>query len=93
MTQIARGRFRTPITLVMDNACYQQCKLVRSLADELGIELLFLPAYSPHPNLIARFWKFVKKRALASRYHEDFHAFSAAITDCIITPQPPTKPN
>ena len=83
LRQIARRGFRTPITLVMDNARYQKCKLVRALADELGIELLFLPAYSPNLNLIERFWKFVKKRALASRYHEDFAAFSQAITDCI----------
>ena len=31
---IARRGFRTPITRVMDNARYQKCKLVRSLADE-----------------------------------------------------------
>lgn len=83
LRQIARRGFRTPITLVMDNARYQKCKLVRALAAEFGIELLFLPAYSPNLNLIERFWKFVKKRALASRYHEDFDAFSRAITDCI----------
>ena len=83
LRQIAGRGFRTPITLVMDNARYQKCKLVQSLAEELGIELLFLPAYSPNLNLIERFWKFVKKRALASRYHEDFDAFSQAITDCI----------
>ena len=68
---------------MMDNARYQKCKLVRTLAEELNIELLFLPAYSPNLNLIERFWKFVKKRALASRYHEDFNEFSQAIIDCI----------
>jgi len=83
LRQIARRGFRTPITLVMDNARYQRCKLVRNLAEELGIELLFLPAYSPNLNLIERFWKFVKKRALTSRYHEDFDGFCQAISDCI----------
>lgn len=81
--QIANRGYRTPITLVMDNARYQKCKLVEAVAGELGIELLFLPAYSPNLNLIERLWKFVKKRALASRYHEDFGAFCQAISDCI----------
>ncbi len=83
LRQIARRGFRTPITLVMDNARYQKCKLVCGLAEELGIELLFLPAYSPNLNLIERFWKFVKQRALASRYHEDFDEFCQAISDSI----------
>ena len=39
------------VTLVMDNARYQRCTLVRDEAKRLGIELLFLPACSP--NLIA----------------------------------------
>ncbi len=30
-------------------------------ADELNIELLFLPSYSPNLNLIERLWKLVKK--------------------------------
>jgi transposase len=53
-----------PITIVLDNARYQRCALVQSLAHRLGIELLFLPAYSPNLNLIERFWKFVKKTCL-----------------------------
>ena len=60
------GCWREPIracrlTIVLDNARYQRCALVQSLAQSLGIELLFLPAYSPNLNLIERFWKFVKK--------------------------------
>ena len=36
-----------PITLkVLDNARYQRCALVQSVADTLGIELLYLPAYA-----------------------------------------------
>ena len=41
-----------PITIVLDNAKYQCCKLVKDLALELGIELLFLPSYSPNLNII-----------------------------------------
>ena len=50
-----------PMTLVLDNARYQRCEPVRSLAAELRIELLYLPPYSPNLNLIERLWKFVKK--------------------------------
>ena len=38
----------TEITLVMDNAAYQRCYFVRDHAEALGIELLFLPSYSPN---------------------------------------------
>lgn len=68
-----------PITLVLDNARYQRCTLVTNLAKELGIELLFLPAYSPNLNLIERVWKFVKKECLYSTYYENFLLFRGAI--------------
>jgi transposase len=41
-----------PITLVLDNARYQKCKIVEELALSLSIELLYLPSYSPNLNLI-----------------------------------------
>jgi len=72
-----------PITLVMDNARYQRCRLVRDLAMALGIELLFLPPYSPNLNLIERLWKFVKKKCLYSAYYETFSDFQNAIVNCI----------
>ena len=37
--------------LFMDNAGYQKSHLVQNLAQELKIELLFLPPYSPNLNL------------------------------------------
>jgi transposase len=74
---------QVPITLVLDNARYQRCALVQSVAAALGIELLFLPAYSPNLNLIERLWKFIKKQCLYSKYYADFSAFTAAIEDCL----------
>lgn len=68
-----------PITLILDNARYQRCHLVMNLAKELGIELLFLPAYSPNLNLIERLWKLVKKECLNSKYYENFALFRNAI--------------
>ena len=72
-----------PLTVVLDNARYQRCHLVQTLARSLGIELLFLPPYSPNLNLIERFWKFVKKQCLYSKYYADYHAFEQAIRTCI----------
>jgi len=71
------------VTLVMDNARYQHCALVMALAQSLGIELLFLPGYSPNLNLIERVWKFVKKECLASRYLSNFADFTRAIDTCL----------
>ena len=72
-----------PITLVLDNARYQRCHFVQDVVDKLGIELLFLPPYSPNPNLIERLWKFVKKQCLYSQYYEKFADFKQAIEDCL----------
>lgn len=78
-----------PITVVLDNARYQRCKLVQALAQEINIELLFLPSYSPNLNLIERFWKFVKKQCLYSKYYPDSESFQKAIVNCI--EQAPTE--
>jgi len=72
-----------PITIILDNARYQRCALVQTVAEELGIELLFLPAYSPNLNLIERFWRFVKKQCLYSKYYPNSTAFQQAILTCI----------
>ena len=71
------------ISLVMDNASYQRCYFVRDHAESLGVELLFLPSYSPNLNLIERLWKLTKRRCLTNRYYEDFKSFCAAIDKCL----------
>lgn len=81
--KIAALGLTTPITLVLDNARYQRCRLVQELAGVLNIELLFLPSYSPNLNLIERLWKFVKKAALNSRYHGSFDEFQGVIDQCL----------
>jgi transposase len=74
-----------PITIVLDNARYQKCRLVMELADKLGIELLFLPSYSPNLNLIERLWKLTKKECLNSKYYNNFALFSGAISAFLTT--------
>jgi len=74
-----------PVTLVLDNARYQHCRLVQDTAASFNIELLFLPSYSPNLNLIERFWKFVKKQCLYSKYYPTFSAFKKAVLNCVYT--------
>ena len=62
LKKLAQNTVNKPITLVMDNARYQRCKLVTEYAKSLSIDLLFLPPYSPNLNLIERLWRFVKKK-------------------------------
>lgn len=72
-----------PNTIVLDLARYQKCQLVQGYASELGIELLYLPSYSPQLNLIERLWRFVRQECLYSKYYADFDSFKAAISNCI----------
>src|SRR5262249_26233836 len=80
---VAEAGVGLPITLVLDNARYQKCAVVQALAGSLGIELLYLPGYSPNLNLIERLWRFLRKETLDSTYYEDFSRFTAAIDRCL----------
>ena len=71
------------IKVIMDNTSYQRCKLVTTYAQEVGVEIIFLPSYSPNLNLIERVWKFVKAEVLNAAYISTFDEFKALIDDCI----------
>jgi transposase len=83
LRKLAELGLQVPLTLVLDNAAYQRCELVQSLARSLGIQLLFLPSYSPNLNLIERVWRFVRKCSLNSTYHTSFEQFQGAIDSCL----------
>ena len=83
LEKLARKHAGGAVTVVLDNARYQRCAAVQGRAAALGIELLFLPPYSPNLSLIERFWKFVKKQALYSKHYADFEAFRGAIDEVI----------
>jgi hypothetical protein len=70
-----------PIYLVLDNARYQHCQVVKEVAIRLGITLVFLPAYSPNLNIIERLWKFTKKKVLYGKYYDSPAKFHKAITE------------
>lgn len=68
-----------PIYIVLDNARYQHCELVKNIAQSMNIHLLFLPPYSPNLNIIERLWKWTKKRCLYAKYYQTFDQFCDAI--------------
>lgn len=67
------------IYLVLDNAPYNRSYVVRDLAKELSIRILYLPPYSPNLNPIERLWKFVKKKVIANEYFPDLPSFRTEI--------------
>lgn len=68
-----------PVSIVLDNARYQHCRAVMEKAAELGIELIFLPPYSPNLNIIERLWKYARKQVLAGRYFDTPAKFHEAL--------------
>jgi transposase len=79
LTQLVAHADGLPVPVVLDNVRYQKCTLVQQYAAALGVELLSLPAYAPHLNLIERLWRFVRKECLYSRYDATCDAFCAAL--------------
>jgi len=73
-----------PIRLVLDNASYQKCYIVQDTAALLGIELIYIPAYSPNLNLIERLWKWVKSE-LRTKYYDNFGFFKQTIDSIIVS--------
>ena len=81
-----RARYREtgiPIAIVLDNARYQKCQVVLFLAKAMGIQLVYLPPYSPNLNLIERVWKLIRKKALVPKNYDSFESFSSTIQDCV----------
>ena len=86
LVKISQTFSNLPVSIVLDNARYQKCRLVQQTSKLLDIELLYLPAYSPNLNLIERMWKFVKRKCLYSKYYPDFGAFTKTILRCLQKP-------
>ena len=87
LRKLAEKHTEEIVTLFLDNARYQKCRVVQELARKLKIELIYLPSYSPNLNLIERLWRHVKHQVLYSRYYDSFPKFKAAIMDCIDSTQ------
>ena len=82
LRKVADEYANIPIYIVLDNASYQRCRVVWELAASLGINLVYIPSYSPNLNLIERLWKFVKGK-LRTQYYDDFNIFMEKINSII----------
>jgi len=61
LTSIRNNNPGNRICLVLDNFSTHKAKLVREKANELNIELVYLPPYSPDLNPIEYLWKSIKR--------------------------------
>lgn len=82
LTSLASEYAGKKIHVVLDNARYQKCEAVTTLAHDLKIDLVYLPPYSPNLNLIKRLWKFTKGK-LRVKYYSDFATFKDSIDSII----------
>lgn len=84
MEKLAKTYKDKILYLVLDNARYQHCDYVKEQALKLGIQLVFLPPYSPNLNLIERMWRYIRKEILRNQYFDSAHIFHQAIKQALI---------
>lgn len=61
------------LVVIWDNVCHHLAVAVRTCAQELGIELWNLPAYSPDLMPVERLWHWVRQQLTAVHCHRDEH--------------------
>jgi transposase len=69
-----------PLIVILDNYPSHHANEVKELADELGIQLVFLPKYSPHLNPIEPLWRELKY-VLSRMFVTDEDAFQSLIQE------------
>lgn len=67
----------TDVVIVMDNASFHRKNQLYELAEEYGINIIFLPPYSPEYNPIEHFWSWLKKKIC------DFLPYCDSLDDAI----------
>ncbi len=91
LRKVAEEYVGKEVHIVLDNARYQKCRVVQELAGQLGLQLEYIPPYSPNLNLIERVWKFVKGE-ISSKYYDNFDAFKQKIDSTISSTGGKNKP-
>ena len=81
---VSQNTEKKKITVILDNASFNKNKAIFEFIKEQNksgpkLELMYIPPYSPHLNLIERFWKFMKRKLLANQYYSSFSKFKAKI--------------
>ena len=67
------------IHLILDGAGYHRSNTVKEEAKDLGIELHYLPPYSPNLNPIERLWKVMNEYARNNKYFATAKEFRLSI--------------
>jgi transposase len=67
------------VHLIMDQAGYHIAQSVKDEAEELNINLVYLPAYSPNLNPIERLWKVMNEQVRNNRFFKSSKDFKDAI--------------
>ena len=72
---------KSKLTLILDNAKMNYSKKLIDYVknQEIEIELMYLPVYSPNLNLIERLWRFSKKKLLSNKYYSSFIKFETVL--------------
>lgn len=69
------------IHLILDQSGYHRSHLVKNAAREKGIELHYLPPYSPNLNPIERLWKVMNEEVRNNVFFSSAKEFREAISD------------
>ena len=79
LSQLRRAhRGGSRLHVILDNAGYHHSDAVKRHAEDLHIELHYLPAYSPNLNPIERLWKLLREEVMYNRYYKQFSEFCEA---------------
>ncbi len=73
--------------LIMDNSSIHQNNLLWNKEDEWankGLEIFFLPSYSPQLNIIEIFWRFIKYQWLKIDAYESYSTLVEAVEDILV---------
>jgi len=79
----SRAESGRQILLIADNDSSHHAKLTQRRADELGIEFVSLPPYSPTFNAIEPLWKTLKRK-ISPEIFEDKEHFRQFVTDTFL---------
>jgi transposase len=71
----AQNPDKETIYVICDNACYYRSSWLKEKLKNSKIKQVFLPPYSPNLNLIERLWKFMRKKAIDTKFCRTFLEF------------------
>lgn len=80
-----RAKERGKIVVIWDNAPCHTAKVVKAKAAELGVELIYLPGYSPDLNPIERLWDWTRQEVTRGHCHSSVAELTAACQRFIAT--------